>query len=131
MKTMIQITQVDAARIQDLLLEVGRTTYRGSTYIRKLKEELERAEIISPQDISADVITMHSTAILLDINTGERQELTLVYPEEADVSLGRISVLAPIGAAMLGYREGDTFTWDTPGGLRSLKVEQVLAQPKY
>ncbi len=130
MMTTIQISQVDAEKIQDLLLEVGRTTYRGSAYIRKLQEELKRADIVAPKDIAPDVITMNSTAVLLDIDTGERQELTLVYPEEADVRQGRISVLAPIGAAMLGYRAGDTFTWETPGGLRSLKVEQVLMQPE-
>jgi regulator of nucleoside diphosphate kinase len=126
----IHITQTDAEKIRDLLREAESSTYRGSPYISKLKEELDRAKIVAPQKIAPDVITLRTTAVLLDADTGERMTLTLVFPEDADVNQNRISVLAPIGAAMLGYRVGDTFTWETPGGTRTLRVEKVLSQPE-
>jgi len=126
----IYITQSDYDKIRELLREAENTTYRGSAYIRKLREELGRAHIVPPQEIAPDVITMNTTATLLDLETQEEMVLTLVFPDQADVEKGRISVLAPIGAAMLGYRVGDTFDWETPGGMRSLRVLSVLEQPE-
>ena len=66
-----------------------------------------------------------NTAGMLDLSSGERREYTLTYPAEADVAAGRISVLAPLGTALLGYREGDEFEWQMPGGLRRLRIEKV------
>jgi len=77
-----------------------------------------------------DVIAMHSQAILVDEETGEEMELTLVFPDEADPIEGKISVLAPIGTAMLGYRTGDMFEWDTPGGMRKIRVVKVIPGSK-
>jgi regulator of nucleoside diphosphate kinase len=95
-----------------------------------LAAELDRATVIPPREATPDVITMNSTAVLLDDETGEEEEWTLVFPEEADVDRNRISVLAPIGTAMLGFRVGDTFEWKTPGGVRRLRVKSVLYQPE-
>jgi regulator of nucleoside diphosphate kinase len=66
----------------------------------------------------------------VDDEFDEEMTYTLVFPEDADVSQGKISVLAPIGTAMLGYRVGDTFEWDTPGGKRSIQVKRVIYQPE-
>jgi regulator of nucleoside diphosphate kinase len=122
----IYVTQTDADKIRELLREAEHSGYRGSIYIQKLKAELERAEIIPPQDVPPDLITLNTTALLLDADTAEQMKLTLVSPEHADLSQGRISILAPIGAAMLGYKLGDTFEWDTPGGKRTLRVEKII-----
>jgi regulator of nucleoside diphosphate kinase len=73
---------------------------------------------------------MNSRAELLDLHTGERMEFTLVYPVDADIEAGKISVLAPLGTAMLGYRVGDEFEWIVPYGLRHLKVLAVHFQPE-
>ena len=78
----------------------------------------------------ADVITLNSTARLVDQETNEEMVYTLVFPEAADIAQGKISVLAPIGTAMLGYKTGDTFEWDTPGGKRTLRVQEILYQPE-
>jgi regulator of nucleoside diphosphate kinase len=95
-----------------------------------LKGELEFAEIVAPDAVPPDVITMNSRARLLDLDTGERMEFTIVFPDEADFAEGKISVLAPIGTGMLGYRVGDSFERRVPYGLRRLKVMDVIFQPE-
>jgi regulator of nucleoside diphosphate kinase len=126
----IYITRVDADKIRMAIIEAEHSGYRGTAYIQSLKEEVERAEIVEPRSVPPDVITLNTTAALLDIETDETMKYTLVLPEEADVSQGKISILAPIGTAMLGYRVGDVFEWDTPGGKVKIKVSAILDQPE-
>ena len=96
-----------------------------------LMDELNRAEILPPEQIPADVVTMHSRVECEDFASGEDHVLTLVYPNEADVERGRVSVLAPVGSALLGLSVGQTIDWQAPGG-RSLKlrVKSVRYQPE-
>lgn len=98
--------------------------------VRELVVEIQRASVVPAAEIPAEVITMNSRARLLDLDQGTTLEYTLVYPQDADFAEGKISVLAPIGAAMLGYRVGDEIEWIVPGGLRRLRVEAVLYQPE-
>jgi regulator of nucleoside diphosphate kinase len=126
----IQITELDLERLQKLIEDAQQTEYRGSDSLVHLQEELNRAEIVAPQDISEGVVTMNSTVVLLDLETGEEETYTLVLPERADLARGRISVLAPIGTAMLGYEAGDIFEWEVPAGTRRLKVQHILYQPE-
>lgn len=126
----IVITEQDRKRLIDLILDAQSGEYRGSVYLDKLRGELHRAQIVAPQDIPADTITMNSRVALLDLDTREEEIYTLVYPENADSAEGKISVLAPIGTAMLGYRVGDVFEWEVPAGKRRLKVDRILYQPE-
>ena len=86
--------------------------------------------MVLPDQIPADVITLNSTARLVDRETKEEMVYSLVFPEDADTSQGKISILAPIGTAMLGYKAGDTFEWDTPGGKRIIRVKEIVYQPE-
>ena len=129
-KQNIYITQTDADKLHELMWSAEAEEYRGSEYLRKLKEEMGRAIIVEPKNVPPDVITMNSTASLVDTETGEEMNYTLVFPHDADLSQGKLSVLAPIGTAMLGYAVGDTFEWETPGGKRVIKVEKVIFQPE-
>jgi regulator of nucleoside diphosphate kinase len=95
-----------------------------------LEEELDRAELVQQKDIPADVITMRSTVRLKDLATSEEMIYQLVFPTEANYEEGRISVLAPIGTAMLGYKRGDVIEWQVPSGSRRLSVEEVIYQPE-
>lgn len=126
----IYITKTDEKKLRDLLREAQRSEYRGSVYLKQLAGELEKAQVVDPQKMPSDVITLNSVAHLIDLESGDEMIYTLVFPEEADVIEGKISVLAPIGTAMLGYREGDIFAWDTPSGKRSFRVEKVSYQPE-
>jgi regulator of nucleoside diphosphate kinase len=126
----IQITEFDLERLQKLLIEAKYTEYRKSQYLEKLQLELNRAEIVSPQEVPEDVITMNSTVCLVDLDTGEEEIYTLVFPDDAEIKQGKISIFAPIGTAMLGYEVGDIFEWEVPAGKRRLRVEKILYQPE-
>lgn len=126
----IYITLNDAEKLRDQIWKAQRTEYRHSTYLQMLSGELARAVIIDENALPPDVITMNSQVSLVDSDTGEEMLYTLVFPEEADAIQGKISVLAPIGTAMLGYRVGDDFAWDTPGGKRKIHVKKVVYQPE-
>lgn len=126
----IFITEFDARRLQDLIKAPGALEHRQPEGLQSLRDELERAQVVAPEDIPPDVVTMNSVVHLIDMETSEEEEYTLVFPADADVDKNRISVLAPVGIAMLGYKAGDTFTWSVPGGERRLRVKEVVYQPE-
>ncbi|HEY6640842.1 GreA/GreB family elongation factor [Povalibacter sp.] len=121
----IVITNTDAGVLRSLLA-AGRAKMRDQDHLDKLELELERAFLIDAQDVPPTVVTMHRRISVLDLSTGTRQELMLVGPSEADVTARKISVLAPLGTALLGYSEGDELEWQMPGGLRRLRIEKVM-----
>jgi regulator of nucleoside diphosphate kinase len=127
----IFITKTDHERLTKLI-EISRERDNSVNleYLNRLDEELDRAEMVEPKDIPPDIITMRSTVRLNDLSTGEEMVYWLVFPTEANFEEGKISILAPIGTAMLGYRRGDVIEWEVPSGVRRLKVEEVLYQPE-
>lgn len=99
--------------------------------VEALEEELSRAHVISQKDIPADVVTMNSRVRFIDEVTGQESEMTLVYPQDAQLSEGRISILAPVGVALLGLSKGQSIDWKLPSGSsRKLKVKDVVFQPE-
>lgn len=121
----IVVTEFDRTRLSELIALAAKAPRHGLGDLEALKGELERAKIVADGDVPADVITLNSRAELVDLDTGERMEFTLVLPVEADIDEGRISVFAPLGTAMLGYRVGDKFEWLVPHGLRRFEVTNV------
>ena len=99
-------------------------------YLEELDEELDRAEAMKPQEIPDDVITMNSTFRLRDVDTDQEAVYTLVFPGDADSARGKVSILAPIGTAVLGYKIGDMIEWEVPAGRKRFKVEQIMYQPE-
>jgi regulator of nucleoside diphosphate kinase len=130
MKKEIHITSQDKQRLENLLAEVAVSDPRARGDLNALVEELHRATIVDPKDVPADVITMNSRADLLDLDSAENVTFTLVFPSDANVEEGKISVLAPIGAGMLGYRVGDGFEWNVPSGVRRMRVTRIDYQPE-
>jgi regulator of nucleoside diphosphate kinase len=129
-KNPIYVTSQDKLRLEDLLLEMEASDPRKQGDLKALTEELRRAAIVDPKNVPGDVITMNSRAEMRDLVSGETVAFTLVFPSEANIDEEKISVLAPIGAGMLGYRVGDQFEWNVPGGLRRMKVIKVDYQPE-
>jgi regulator of nucleoside diphosphate kinase len=124
----IVITESDASRLRGLLAtRMGAVRDHG--HLEELAAELERALIAGSDEVPGDVITMHTRVRVLDLKSREHRELVLVFPLESDPAAGRISVLAPLGTALLGYREGDEVEWTMPGGLRRLRIEKVWQPP--
>jgi regulator of nucleoside diphosphate kinase len=127
---MIYVTEFDLKRLSNLLTGAQSWNKKDQDYLTKLEEELERAQVVSPQAIPGDVVTMNSQARVRDLDSNAEMVFPLVFPAEADYERGRLSVLAPIGTALLGFRAGETVEWEVPGGVRRLKIEQVLYQPE-
>jgi len=127
---MIRITENDLLKLREAILLAKQGVYRNSVYIQHLEGELDRAEIISAKQIPANVITMNTRVVLTDVSTGDQMELVLVFPEDALKGLDHVSVLAPIGTAIIGYQVGDDITWDTPDGKTELRVEKIVYQPE-
>jgi regulator of nucleoside diphosphate kinase len=122
----IYITEADLKRL--LPLVEGIKNSRDD--LHTLQAELGNAQVVPPAAIPPDVITMNSKARLRDLDTGEEMTFTLVFPGNASIEEDRISVVAPIGTAMLGQRVGDEFEWQVPAGSVRLRVEEVLYQPE-
>lgn len=114
----IVVSRLDLDRIEALL---ERETQPGT---ERLRAELDRAEVREPNDMPGDVITMNSTARFVDEAGGDEHEMTLVYPRDAGAP-GTVSILAPVGSALLGLRVGQQIDWAGPGG-RTLRL-RVLA----
>ncbi|MDD2498996.1 MAG: nucleoside diphosphate kinase regulator [Desulfitobacteriaceae bacterium] len=130
MPRMIYISESDKGKLQKLIIKEKEYNSRNKKYLKNLEQELNRARTVSPQEIPHDAITMNSTVLLSDLESGEEMTYTLVYPDEADLTKDRISVLAPVGTAILGYREGDIVDWEIPNGVVRLKVEKIIYQPE-
>jgi regulator of nucleoside diphosphate kinase len=130
MRNRIYITTQDKQRLEDLLAEAAIFDARHRGDLKSLGAELQRAVIVDPKEIPDDVITMNSRAAMIDLDTHEAITLTLVFPLEADIDEDKISVLAPIGAGMLGYRVGDEFEWQVPAGVRRMRVTRIHYQPE-
>lgn len=130
-QVMIYITTSDYHRLSGLIeMSRERNGDADREYLDQLEEELGRAELVNPKEIPADVITMRSKVSLKDLKSGQTVMYSLVFPSEANSNEGRISVLAPIGTALLGNRSGDVVESRVPSGLRRLKVKEILYQPE-
>jgi regulator of nucleoside diphosphate kinase len=129
-ESFIYITSNDQQRLLELLEIAKSIHFRDRGDLIGLEAELKRAIIVDAKEVPIDVITMNSQADLVDLDTGEKVTFTVVFPHNANVDEGRISVLAPLGAAMLGYRTGDVFEWKVPYGTRQFKVTKILYQPE-
>lgn len=126
----IVVTRPDHQRLR-ILIESARARKRWEEmHLLALADELESAEIVEPDCVPPDVVTMRSRVRVLDMVSGEANTYTICYPTEANFEAGRLSVLAPIGTALLGYREGDVIEWPVPGGVRVLKIEKLEHQPE-
>jgi len=122
----IYITAADMAKLRALVANQK----NSREDLKTLSAELDRAQVVVPKEVPRDVITMNSKAQLRELLTNDVMTYTLVFPDLADYEARRISVLAPIGTAMLGQREGDEFEWRVPAGPVRLRVEKVIYQPE-
>lgn len=128
MKPKLVISSRDLERLEILLDSLPHQEFPGRD---ALEAELARAEIVEPQDMPPTVVTMNSTVRFSVESSSKEFHLTLVYPKDADASGGTISILAPVGSALLGLSVGDEIEWPKPGGgaLR-VRIEEVTYQPE-
>ncbi|AUD77756.1 nucleoside diphosphate kinase regulator [Kangiella profundi] len=126
-KPSIIISSLDVERLEKILEALP----HGTVGKEELETELERAEIVEPEEIPANVVTMNSTVRFKVASSDEEFEYTLVYPKDADGSKHKISILAPVGSAMLGLKEGGEIEWPKPGGgSLTVHIDQIVSQPE-
>ena len=129
-KRKIIITRNDYEYLKELLSSEFTHAISPSDFLESLEAELELAEVLDPERVPKNVVTMNSTVKLRDLDTNDLETYTLVFPKEADIANDKLSVLAPVGTAILGQRVGDVLRWRVPDGWRRLKVVRVLYQPE-
>ncbi|MBB1335112.1 nucleoside diphosphate kinase regulator [Pseudoalteromonas sp. SG43-7] len=122
------ISSLDADRLYDLMESLPAGSFAGE---KELEAELGRATIVEPKDVPSTVVTMNSTVNFIVESTQEEFTKTLVYPKNADASADKISILAPVGSALLGLSQGDEIEWPKPsGGLIKVKIKAITYQPE-
>lgn len=126
----IVVTEADRRRLEVLLASEFAKAIGPRVHLDDLLRELDRAQIVAPDEVPHDVVTMDSRIVVHDVDTREDETYTLVYPSDADIASGRLSILAPIGTAILGQHVGDVVHWRVPGGFRRLEIKAILYQPE-
>ena len=122
------ISSLDAERLEALLDSLPNSAFPGRA---GLEAELARAKIVAPEKIPPTVVTMNSTVKFTVENSNEEFCLTLVYPKDMDAKGGSISILAPVGSALLGLSKGDQIEWPKPGGgVIKVRIEEITYQPE-
>jgi len=125
MQRTIKMTKLDVEKLSSLLDSWRRRRNSDRENLHALEEELDRAEVISTGDPPPGLVAMNSWVTVTDLNTGEQHEYQIVFPRDADLAESKISVLAPIGTALLGYSVGNEIEWTVPGGVRRLRIDDV------
>ena len=122
------ISSLDADRLDALIDSLPDSAFPGK---KELKAELARAEIVEPKDVPPTTVSMNSTVRFSVKSSSEQFTLTLVYPKDMDSSSGKISILAPVGSALLGLSQGDKIEWPKPGGgVLQVQIEKIVYQPE-
>ena len=124
----IVLSSMDVDRIEALMAAIPASVFPGKA---DLQAELDRADMVPPEEIPAHVVTMNSTVQFSILETQQDFCLTLVYPRDMDGSTDKISIFAPVGSALLGLSVGDELAWPGPGGkIMTVRVKAVLFQPE-
>ncbi|HER10095.1 MAG TPA: transcription elongation factor GreAB [Bacteroides sp.] len=130
MKKDITITELDFVRLQNLINAERQSRTVEIRNLEVLGSELRRARRVDSRKITPEFVTMNSALELTDMDSGRLMKLKLVYPKDSNYREGKISVLSPLGSALLGYRVGDKVTFEAPGGLREIRIDKILYQPE-
>ncbi|HEY7872225.1 MAG TPA: nucleoside diphosphate kinase regulator [Rudaea sp.] len=127
-KPKVIISSLDAERLEKLIDALPDTAFPGK---KDLEAELARAQIVAPKDVPPTVVTMNSTVRFEVESSHDEFQLTLVYPKDIDASGEKISILAPVGSALLGLSQGDEIEWPKPGGgVLRVRIKEVVYQPE-
>lgn len=126
----ILISSLDAARIQSCIERARSGGLNAPVNLVPLSKEIDRAKKVKPEKMPGDVVTMNSRILLRNTKTGKDMQIQIVYPEDADITKQKISIFAPVGTALLGYRKGDKVEWNTPTGLTELVILDIIYQPE-
>lgn len=123
MSNQIYITHADKEILSKLIEDSKSSETKNDKYLKKLEAEINRAVIKAESQLPANIVRLDSNVLL--VVDGSEEEATLVYPTHANVLKNKISVLSPLGTAILGYKEGSTVEWEVPDGKIEIFIKKV------
>jgi len=127
----IIISEIDRNRLQTVIDRALESGHESRHCVDDLQRELDRAQVVEPRLMPNGVVVMNATVCLRDLDSDEVDTYTLVYPHDADINRNRISVLAPVGTAIIGCQVGDVVAWSVPRGRVRLRIEDAVAPTSF
>ncbi len=124
------VNRLDYARIKKCIDDAKNFKSLNKADADKLIAELDSAEIVEPQAIPSNVVTMNSIVKLSFLNSNKQVQFQIVYPDQAGIKQNKISIFSPIATALIGYKVGDEIEWVVPAGLTQLKIDEIVYQPE-
>ncbi|HMW66796.1 MAG TPA: nucleoside diphosphate kinase regulator [Chitinophagaceae bacterium] len=124
------INSLDYARIKKCISDAKLFKSVSSAEAEKLLKELNDAQIVEPEAIPANVVTMNSIVKLSFLNNNKQIQFQIVYPENANIKENKISIFSPIATALIGYKTGDEIEWIVPAGLTKIRIDEIIYQPE-
>lgn len=129
-KKAIYITHHDLTRLRKLIHERSKGSRGEYGSVKELEDELSRGIVVAPKNIPENVITMNSRVLLKDLDSGRTETYWLVFPDKVNAVKNPVSILSPLGTAMIGYKVGEVFDWESPSGRKQMEVLDILYQPE-
>jgi regulator of nucleoside diphosphate kinase len=126
----LYITKFDLERLEDLLAAAREFNYRDRGDLEELEAELQEGKLVDSKSVPSNVVTMNSRVELIDVDENKSMIFTLTFPKDADIDAGKLSVLSPVGTAIIGRSEGDVIEWRVPARFRRFKIQKLLYQPE-
>lgn len=129
MKTLI-FNKRDYTRIRQHIADARQLQSISQTEAERLLSELGAAQVVEPEEVPVDVVTMNSVVKLSFLNTGKQIQFQIVYPGEADLKANKISIFSPVATALIGSKVHDEIEWLVPGGMTKIRIDEILYQPE-
>lgn len=126
----IILNRMDFSRIHRCVSEARKSKIIGVNEAQKLLNELHSGEIVDPENVPDDVVTMNSIVKIRFLNSNKVIQIQIVYPDDAKIRENKISIFSPVATALIGYRVKDEIDWIVPLGLTKLKIEEIVYQPE-
>jgi len=126
----IILNRVDYARILKCIDEAKNSKTINAGEAEKLLNELNSANIVEPQNVPVDVVTMNSIVKIRFVNTNKQVQFRVVYPDQANVKDNKISIFSPVATALIGYKVNDEIEWLVPSGMTKIRIEEIIYQPE-
>lgn len=124
------VNRLDYGRIRQCISDAKQFKSISDVEAGKLIKELNSAEIVEPEEIPSNVVTMNSIVRLSFLNNNKQIQFQLVYPDRANLKENKISIFSPIATALIGYKVNDEIEWIVPGGPTKIRIDEIIYQPE-
>ena len=129
-KRTLHISEYVVQRLRKIIGDVRKWDRRDREYLDYLEKELDDAVLVPSDQMPVDFVTLNTRMRVRDLDSNDEESIQLVFPSDANFREGKISILTPVGTALIGYRAGDTVEWKIPSGTRRLRIEEIIYQPE-